>query len=112
MWILNLFLLSGFLCQCNGDEFRDEDYVHRIDYGFNINKKSNQLSLSPRISSIISERETEPNRPPYPSAYYWNKEEYPNPITEPFACKQTKSSLLCDPDQLLNATESKFNILI
>ncbi|XP_046917401.2 uncharacterized protein LOC124497767 [Dermatophagoides farinae] len=42
----------------------------------------------------------------YPVGFYWSQEKYPNPLVDPYGCRQPKSSLLCDPDQILDPIEA------
>lgn len=40
--------------------------------------------------------------------YFWNKEEYPNPLENPKFCNRTIPSLLCDPDSLLTKEQGPY----
>lgn len=33
--------------------------------------------------------------------WFWNKEDYPNPVERPAFCKRTTKSFVCDPDMIL-----------
>ncbi|XP_027200757.2 uncharacterized protein LOC113794815 [Dermatophagoides pteronyssinus] len=59
-------------------------------------------SSSPSQSSYRSS-----SLPPYPVSFYWSEDKYPNPRDDPFGCRQPRSSLLCDPDQILDANQAQ-----
>lgn len=56
-------------------------------------------------SSASSSSYRSSSLPPYPVSFYWSEDKYPNPRDDPFGCRQPRSSLLCDPDQILDANQ-------